>query len=287
MAYPSMNKSHMQDKYNVTKCSNRRTGKKVKYIVIHYTGTTVSAKNNCRYFGSGNRGASADYFIDTDGSIYKFNENCAGYYSWHCGGGKSYGAKNANSIGIEVVSKGAVFTVQQQASLQKLVTAIMADYGVSASNVIRHYDCNSIRKKCPAPYSGSTAKNKKWDALKSLITSTSSKTATATKTTAKTATTASKLTVDGVMGKNTIKALQKAVGAAVDGVKGKETIKALQHFLKKKGYSLTVDGIQGKNTNKALQKFLTKQGYKVTVDGVVGKKTIMALQKCLNAGKFK
>lgn len=169
MAYPSMNKKYMQTKYNVTKCSKRNT---VKYIVIHYTGTLASAKNNCIYFGSGNRKASADYFIDTDGAIYKFNGDCANYYTWHCGGGKSYGAKNSNSIGIEVVSKGAEFTAKQKAALQKLVTAIMADYGVKTENVIRHYDCNTIRKRCPAPYCGSSAKNKKWQTLKATITST-------------------------------------------------------------------------------------------------------------------
>lgn len=182
MAYPSTNKSYQQTKYNVTKCSNRRTGKKVKYIVVHYTGTTASAKNNCIFFGGGNRNASADYFIDTNGTIYKFNGNCAGYYTWHCGDGNGrYGITNANSIGIEVVSKGSEYTAQQKAALQKLVTAIMADYGVKAANVVRHYDAS--RKKCPAPYCGSKAKNKKWKTLYAAITKTTSTTAKATPTT--------------------------------------------------------------------------------------------------------
>lgn len=170
MAYPSMNKTYMQHKYNVTKCgSNRRKNKGVKYVVIHYTGTTASAKNNCIYFGNGNRNASADYFIDTDGTIYKFNENCALYYTWHCGDGKGkYGICNSNSIGIEVVSAGKEFTVMQKGSLRKLVTAIMADYGVPASRVVRHYDAS--RKMCPAPYAGSAAKNDKWKVLHAYIT---------------------------------------------------------------------------------------------------------------------
>lgn len=178
MGYPSMVKTYQQTRYNVTKCADRRKAKAVKYVVVHYTGTTASAKNNCIYFGGGNRNASADYFVDADGAIYKFNANCAGYYAWHCGDGYGkYGITNANSIGIECVSAGAEFTAKQQESLRKLVTAIMADYGVPASRVVRHYDAS--RKKCPAPYCGSSAKDKKWKALHDKIVKASASTSTA------------------------------------------------------------------------------------------------------------
>ena len=42
------------------------------------------------------------------------------------------------------------------------------------------------------------------------------------------------LKVDGVMGKDTVKALQKVLGVTVDGVLGKDTVKALQKWLNKK-----------------------------------------------------
>ena len=106
MGYPYINKEYQQTRYNVTKCQNRRVAGSVKYIVIHYTGTDASAKNNCIYFSGGNRNASADYFIEKDGTIYKFNANCAKYYSWHCGDGKGkYGITNSNSISIEICSR--------------------------------------------------------------------------------------------------------------------------------------------------------------------------------------
>lgn len=170
MAYPSMVKKYMQTRYNVTKCaSNRRKSGRVKYIVVHYTGTNASAKNNCKYFAGGDRSASADYFIDTSGKIYKFNANCAGYYSWHCGDGHGkYGITNSNSIGIEVVSAGQEYTAKQKASLEKLVKAIMADYGVPKSRVVRHYDASG--KRCPAPYCGNDTRNSKWKKLKAAIT---------------------------------------------------------------------------------------------------------------------
>lgn len=166
MAYPSMVKTYAQTKYNVSRCAaDRRGAKAVKYVVVHYTGTSASAKNNCIYFGGGNRNASADYFVDADGTIYKFNADCANYYSWHCGDGAGkYGITNANSIGVECVSAGNEFTAKQRASLKALVCAIMADYGVSAANVVRHYDAS--RKLCPLPYCGSAAKDKKWAALR-------------------------------------------------------------------------------------------------------------------------
>lgn len=165
MAYPTINKSYAQTVYNVS-WSGRRS---VKYIVCHYTGTDASAKNNCIYFSGGNRNASADYFIDKDGSIYQFNADPKNYFSWHCGDGYGkYGITNTNSIGIEVVSSGAEYTQAQKDALRDLVIALMKDYGVSASNVVRHYDASG--KLCPAPYCGSSAKNDKWNKLHTYIT---------------------------------------------------------------------------------------------------------------------
>lgn len=178
MGYPSMVTAYQQTRYNVTRCADRRKAKAVRYVVVHNTGTSASAKNNCVYFGGGNRNASADYFIDADGTVYKFNANCAGYYTWHCGDGYGrYGITNANSIGIECVSAGKEFAAKQQESLRRLVTAIMADYGVPASNVVRHYDAS--RKACPAAYCGGSAKDKKWKALHDAIVKASSTTASA------------------------------------------------------------------------------------------------------------
>ena len=183
MAYPSMINKYAQTKYNLTKCSDRKAGKKVKYIVVHYTGTTASAANNCKYFRSCDRNASADYFIDTNGKIYKFNANCKTYYAWHCGDGYGrYGITNANSIGIEVVSAGKEYTAKQKDSLNKLVRAIMAEYDIPASRCVRHWDAS--RKCCPAPYAGSTAKNKKWKELHTYITKASSTNSASTTSTA-------------------------------------------------------------------------------------------------------
>ena len=161
--YPAINSSRAQTKYNVS----RANGRAVKHIVVHYTGTSASAENNITYFSGGNRNASADYFINKDGSIWQFNADPRNYYSWHCGdGGGKYGITNSQSIGIEVVSAGEEFTQAQKNALRDLVTALMSDYHVPASNVVRHYDAS--RKSCPAPYAGDN--NAKWTALHKYIT---------------------------------------------------------------------------------------------------------------------
>lgn len=60
-------------------------------------------------------------------------------------------------------------------------------------------------------------------------------------------------------GSSTVKLLQKKVGVTADGLLGANTIKALQKYLNKKGYKLTVDGYAGAKTVEALQKYLNKE----------------------------
>jgi N-acetylmuramoyl-L-alanine amidase CwlA len=153
----TINKYH--GKYNI---ANRTST--VKYIVVHYTAGTGSARNNCIYFSNGNRNASAHYFIDDD-SIYEYADPKA-YATWHCGdGGGKYGITNANSIGIEVVNTGNAFSEAEIEKLAWLVQKLMADFNVPADRVVRHYDAS--RKSCPAYYVKNSAK---WTELHARIT---------------------------------------------------------------------------------------------------------------------
>ena len=162
---PSIKTKWAQTKWNLTYAP----GRSHKYIVDHYTGTDACAENNCKYFGGGNRQASADFFIDKDGTTWQFNANLDKYYSWHCGDGYGrYGITNANSVGIEVVSSGGKFTAAQQEALRKLHLWLMAKYGIPASRVVRHYDAS--RKLCPKPYCGSKTKDALWNTLHAFTT---------------------------------------------------------------------------------------------------------------------
>ena len=152
----NINKHH--GNYNISK----RT-QSVKYIVIHYVGSGSSsagnAKNNCVYFAGGNHNAS-------DGGIWEYADPSL-YYTWHCGDGHGkYGITNANSIGIEVCQNGdRPFTEKEIGYLAELVPSLMAKYGVSASNVVRHYDAS--RKSCPLYY---VKRSSEWTSLKQRIT---------------------------------------------------------------------------------------------------------------------
>ena len=134
-----------------------RQGNRISKIVVHYTGTEASAHNNLLYFSRSSAGASAHYFIDKDGTLRQSVSE--GDTAWHAG----HWGTNLCSVGIEVVSGGADFTEAQTNTLAALVADIRSRCGVSAENVIRHFDVTG--KLCPAPYvSGS-----KWAALHARI----------------------------------------------------------------------------------------------------------------------
>ena len=79
--------------------------------------------------------------------------------------------------------------------------------------------------------------------------------------------------VDGAFGYNSIANLQRALGGlTVDGILGKKTVKRLQHYL-----ALTEDGAWGTKTSKAVQKLVG-----VKQDGEFGPKSVKALQKWIN-----
>lgn len=275
----------------------------IKYICVHYTGGTGSALNNCKYFAGGNRNASADYFVDDNG-IWEYNDPSEGYYTWAVGDGKGkYGITNSNSINIEVVNNGGAFSAKEIAYLCELVPYLMNKYGVSASNVVRHYDAS--RKSCPAGYVDSNA----WNTLRSQITGGKAPVVTTTSTTAtaKTTTTTSSgsISVDGKIGKDTITLAQKLLGTTADGVISGQYSKykkywtsivagcswsggssALVKAIQRK-IGTTADGILGQCTAKALQKYLINKGYSCGscgADGYFGTDSAKAFQRWLNDG---
>lgn len=104
------------------------------------------------------------------------------------------------------------------------------------------------------------------------------------------------LKVDGVLGKDTAKAVQILMSAidkydrAIDGDLGAHTWAAVQTWLRDLGYypadKYVVDGKPGPATIKALQLFLAKKGQldtrKWLIDGKLGAETVKAWQRYLN-----
>lgn len=186
---------------NIIKNSNftayrncRERAEKIKYIVIHYTGSEGTAKNNVTYFNGGNRSASAHYFVGRDGVICEYCDP-AKWYAWHCGGSLEsshhpyYGkCTNANSIGIEICTHNNgsnwEFTTQAVNAAIELTKYLMQKFGVSADNVIRHYDVTG--KSCPrVPGWGAVGGSTEWDKFKKAIGSGTATTATSTSSTEK------------------------------------------------------------------------------------------------------
>lgn len=160
--------------YNVTKRTEA-----IKYIVVHYVGAESSAKDNVAYFNAADRQASADYFVDHDGSIWQYNPNIQGQYSWHCGGSiesSHHPLKGIctikNSIGVELcthkVGSNWTFTDKTVESAILLVKYLMRQYGVDADHVCRHYDVTG--KACPrVPGWGAVGGSAEWDKFKAAI----------------------------------------------------------------------------------------------------------------------
>lgn len=88
------------------------------------------------------------------------------------------------------------------------------------------------------------------------------------------------LTVDGILGYQTACRMQNWLGTTVDGEIGTNTVRALQ----KKIGAKPVDGKWGKHTSEVFQRYLNKNGAnpKLADDGVFGKKSVKALQVFLN-----
>ena len=129
-------------------------GRKIEYIVIHYTGNDGdTAAGNCNYFAEANRNASAHYFVD-ENEVWRSVEDKN--KAWHCGGDVYYHNKcrNTNAIGIELCSRKKngkyYFEDETIKNAVELTKSKMQEYGIPLENVVRHYDVT--HKNCPAPF---------------------------------------------------------------------------------------------------------------------------------------
>ena len=147
-----------------------KAGRKIEYIVVHYTAGVTSrdgsAVSLADYYRTTTTEVSSDFTVD-DSSVAQYNGDIKNRYTWHCGGskyntkgGSFYGkCTNANSIGVEICStnstgkmqnandKSYSFTPAAVANAVELVKKLMAEYNIPADRVIRHYDVNG--KPCP------------------------------------------------------------------------------------------------------------------------------------------
>lgn len=169
-------------------------GRKIEYIVIHYTAGTTSRMGKARdvaaMFKRGS-GGSADFIVD-DAEIVQYNPEPHNRYCWAVGGskytrmttsagGRLYGiCTNRNSISVEICSSkknasklGAedtdwYFTYEALENAAALVRELMAEYGIDKDHVIMHHEVTG--KICPNPWCVTADRLKEWQKFKGMLT---------------------------------------------------------------------------------------------------------------------
>jgi N-acetylmuramoyl-L-alanine amidase len=131
----------------------RRPGKPIDMLVLHYTGMKTAAAALARLCDLGAQ-VSAHYLIDVHGLVYRLvaEERRA----WHAGVGQWAGDTDVNSrsIGIELANPGHEhgyrdFPDAQIDALINLARGILARHPIPAHRVLGHSDVAPARKADP------------------------------------------------------------------------------------------------------------------------------------------
>lgn len=132
---------------------SKRSKKKVKFIIIHYTGMrkeSAAIKRLCDQ----NSKVSAHYFIKKNGNILRLVPDL--YEAWHAGKSnwKKFKSLNKNSIGIEIQNSGhnykyENFSLKQISSLKKLLKSLIKIYRINYNDILGHSDIAPDRKIDP------------------------------------------------------------------------------------------------------------------------------------------
>lgn len=286
-------------------------GNSHKCIVVHNTANTASANNEALNLKNNSGSSSFQYVLDGIEII-----QCVHDYdtAWAVGAwaGATPIIANSESISIEVCSPGTEFTSAEVEQLRKLVLHLMEYYSIPAHNVVRHYDCHTGHKLCPAAYCGSSANDARWEKLRSYITG---KTSSYGGSASSGSTTERKppagrldpgetiLIYDDYFGPVSVKYWQARLQRAgyypaskylVDGVFGYYTKLETQRFLQNEtpyynSKDWLLDGDFGTQSVKALQSYLKDlkvywdSGGWCLIDGDWGELTTLAVQRAINA----
>ena len=137
----------------------------IKYIVIHDTANQdigANALMHYKYFNNTDRGASADFFVDST-QIIQTNDYTK-YYTWHCGVSKGK-INNKNSIGIEMcINADGNYDLMLKSTIE-LVKDLKTKLNIPLENIVRHFDVSG--KICPGSMSWDNWSA--WEAFKKLL----------------------------------------------------------------------------------------------------------------------
>jgi N-acetylmuramoyl-L-alanine amidase len=280
----------ISSKYHCRIENYRPGGNSDAYIVVHNTGSTATAEQEAKNLANNVQKPSRSFHYVLDGSeCYQVVDDTD--TAWSVGAWKGCTAyvRNNQSINVEVCSDGAEFTDAEKQQLRELVSMLMQRHNIGAGRVVRHWDCHSGRKDCPAYYAGDG--NAAWNELHAYITGDSDEMPTYTG--------GSSTAPEPEQPSGAIAEVQSWLGCSADGIYGPDTkrhlVRRLQQELNAQfGAGLADDGYWGPKTRaacvnvrrgasgnitKVLQGALICHGYNTGgFDGVFGGKTYDAVR---------
>jgi N-acetylmuramoyl-L-alanine amidase len=133
--------------------SKKRSLKKIKFIIFHYTGMKKETETINKLTEIQSE-VSSHYLIKNNGEIVKMVPDL--YIAWHAGISywKNFNSLNKNSIGIEISNPGhnfnyKRFSQKQIKSILILSKFLIKKYKISKYNILGHSDIAPTRKKDP------------------------------------------------------------------------------------------------------------------------------------------
>ena len=133
--------------------SSKRLKKKIKFIILHYTGMKKESDAINRLTNIHSK-VSCHYLIKKNGEILTLVPDL--YTAWHAGKSewKNFRSLNKHSIGIEISNPGhqfdyKKFSNKQIRSLLKLSKFLIKKYDINRKNILGHSDIAPERKKDP------------------------------------------------------------------------------------------------------------------------------------------
>jgi len=131
----------------------KRLKKRIKFIIIHYTGMKKELESIKRLQSPRSK-VSSHYLIKKNGKILILVPDL--YEAWHAGlsNWKNYKYLNKNSIGIEITNPGHQygyknFSKKQIFSLKKLLISLIKKFKIKKKYILGHSDVSPDRKKDP------------------------------------------------------------------------------------------------------------------------------------------
>ena len=131
----------------------KRQKKRIKFIIIHYTGMKKEIDSIKRLQNPRSK-VSSHYLIKKDGKILILVPDL--YEAWHAGLSKwkNHEYLNKNSIGIEITNPGHQYGYEnfsrlQIFSLEKLLISLIKKFRIKKKYILGHSDISPDRKKDP------------------------------------------------------------------------------------------------------------------------------------------